>query len=84
MECGVWLFGRALMMLSPDRIAFVKSFFELFITFSTIRSVHILLGPALAGAGPHGDGLAQSFQQPFQMRHALAEFAKLTFQPIKP
>ena len=41
----------ALMMLSPDRIAFVKPFFELFITFSPIRSVHILLGPVLAGAG---------------------------------
>ena len=40
-------------------------------------AVHILLGPALAGAGPPGDGLAQPFQQPFQMRHALAQFSDL-------
>ena len=48
----------ALMMLSPDRIAFVKPFFEVFIAFSPIRSAHILLGPALAGLDPSGDGLA--------------------------
>ena len=47
----------ALMMLSPDRIAFVKPFFEVFITFSPIRSARILLGPALAGLDPPGDGL---------------------------
>ena len=41
-------------------------------------AVHILLGPALAGFDPPGDGLAQSFQQPFEFglamlhpRHAL-------------
>ena len=34
-------------------------------------AVHMLLGPALAGAGPHGDGLAQSFQQPFEFGLAM-------------
>ena len=40
-------------------------------------AIHILLGPALAGAGPSADGLAQSFQQSFQLRHALAQLADL-------
>ena len=36
----------------------------------------------LAGRGPHGDDLAQSFQQSFQMRHALSEFTDLTTQVV--
>ena len=32
--------------------------------------------PSLARPCPSGDGLAQSFQQPIQVRHALAQFAK--------
>ena len=41
-----------LMMLSPGRIAFVKPFFELFITFSPIRSVPILLGSGVSWRWP--------------------------------
>ena len=31
--------------------------------------------PALAGSCPPGDGLGQSFQQPFEMRHAFTVLA---------
>ena len=35
------------------------------------------ISPSLAGRSPSGDGLAQSFQQSFKMRHAFAELPDL-------
>ena len=40
--------------------------------FMVVLLMVFLLSSPLAGRSASGDGLAQSFQQPFQMRHAFA------------
>ena len=42
--------------------------------------VTLFEGKAIAGLDPPGDGLAQPFQQPFQVRHAFAQFAHFATQ----
>ena len=44
------------------------------------RPIYTTTAPYLAGSGSSGESFTQSFQQPFQVRHAFAEFTKLGIQ----
>ena len=47
-----------------------------------VRPTYTTPAPCLAGFGPEGDRFAQAVHQPFQVRHAFAEFTKLGAQRI--
>ena len=50
--------------------------------FFFVRRTYTTPAPFLAGFGPADDRFAQAFHQPFQVRHAFAEFTKLGAQRI--